>query len=63
MEKETTLEEKFQELEEILNELEAPDVNLEDSFRLYRQGMTLVKEANEKIDRVEKQIQILSEEA
>ncbi|MBQ4473870.1 MAG: exodeoxyribonuclease VII small subunit [Lachnospiraceae bacterium] len=62
MEKEMTLDEKFQELEKVLEALEEPDVSLEESFRLYRQGMNLVKEANEKIDRIEKQMQVLSEE-
>lgn len=62
MEKDKTLEEQFQELEEVLDQLEQPEVSLEDSFALYRRGMALVKEANEKIDRVEKQIQVLSEE-
>ena len=37
-------------------------MSLEESFRLYRQGMNLVNEANEKIDRIEKQMQVLSEE-
>ena len=60
--KEQSLEEVFESLDEIVGELEADDVSLEDSFRLYHQGMELLKVCNEKIDRVEKQIKILDED-
>ena len=58
-----TIEQSFEKLEEILGRMEAEDVGLEESFRLYEQGLKLVKSAGDSIDRVEKQIRILSEEA
>lgn len=57
-----TIEETFQELEGILEKMESGDSSLEESFRCYAAGMKLVKECNDKIDKVEKQILILTEE-
>lgn len=56
-----TLEEEFQELERVLQAMEQ-EVTLEESFRLYHRGIDLLKACSDKIDRVEKQIQILDEE-
>lgn len=56
------LEKAFGEIEEILEKLGDRDVSLEDSFVLYRQGMELLKQCNERIDRVEKQMLQLDEE-
>ena len=41
--------------------LEKPDVSLEDSFTLYQEGMKLLKACNDSIDKVEKELIILSE--
>lgn len=60
-EKGKTLEEEFQELEQVLQAMEQ-EVTLEESFRLYHKGIDLLKACSDKIDRVEKQIQILDEE-
>lgn len=63
MKKDTkSIEETFQELEEIIGKLERGESSLEESFTLYEAGMKLVKNCNDKIDRVEKQILVLSEE-
>lgn len=56
-----TLEENFKELEETIHQLEGKDVSLEQSFELYKKGMDLVKDCNDQIDRVEKQILQLKE--
>ena len=60
-EEERTLEEEFQELEQVLEAMEQ-EVTLEESLRLYHRGIDLLKACSDKIDRVEKQIQILDEE-
>lgn len=57
-----SLEELFQKLEEIAGCLEGENVNLEDSFRLYNEGMQLLKKCNDTIDKVEKKVLILDEE-
>lgn len=58
---EFTLEEGFRELEKVLQDMEE-EVSLEESFRLYHRGIDLLKECSDKIDHVEKQIQVLDEE-
>ena len=55
------LEESFEKLNHILEELEKPDIALEDSFTLYQEGMKLLKSCNDSIDKVEKELIILSE--
>ena len=59
---EKPLEELVVGLEEVINQMESENVSLEDSFRLYHQGIDLLKICNDKIDKVEKKIQILDEE-
>jgi exodeoxyribonuclease VII small subunit len=59
--KEMKLEESFEKLNQIVEALEKPDVSLEDSFTLYQEGMKLLKTCNESIDKVEKELIILSE--
>ena len=41
--KTVNMEEAFQELDAILEQLEEKDISLEDSFALYQKGMELVK--------------------
>lgn len=56
-----TLEELFQELDGMMQQMEEPGLSLEQSFSLYHRGIELLKSCNDKIDTVEKQIQILEE--
>lgn len=61
-EKEFSLEENFDRLEEIIEKLESEDIPLEDAFQAYSAGMKLLKTCNDQIDRVEKQVLKLTEE-
>lgn len=56
-----TLEENFERLEETIEQLEQEDIPLEDAFRAYTRGMEILKQCNDQIDRVEKQVLKLSE--
>lgn len=56
-----SLEEVFEQLDQIVEKLEGANVSLEDSFQLYHQGMELLKVCNDKIDTVEKKIMMLDE--
>lgn len=56
-----TLEDKFAKLEEAVEKLEAEDISLEESFRIYKEGMELLKQCNADIDKVEKQVMQLNE--
>ena len=57
---EQTLEQLFAELEEVAGALEK-ESSLEKSFQLYHRGMDMLKACSDRIDRVEKQIQVLDE--
>lgn len=57
-----TLEENFARLEETIERLEAEDITLEGAFAAYSQGMAILKQCNEQIDRVEKQVLKLTEQ-
>ena len=59
--KEQSLEEVFQQLDDIVEKLEEEEISFEDSFKWYHKGMELLKVCNDKIDTVEKQIRILDE--
>lgn len=61
-EPELTIEQTFEELEGLLEMLEDSESSLEDSFRYYEKGMKLIKSGSAQIDRVEKQILVLSED-
>lgn len=61
-ENEFQLEEAFEKLEETVRALEQEDISLEESFRIYQRGMELLKQCNQAIDRVEKKVQVLSED-
>ena len=56
-----TLEEVFGQLDEVVKQLEGDTVSLEESFRLYHQGMELLKVCNDKIDLGEKKMLVLDE--
>ncbi len=60
--KELTLEESFEAIEAVIEKLEDEETPLEEAFNQYKQGMELIKQSNELIDRVEKQVIILGEE-
>lgn len=57
-----SIEDTLKVLEDIIVKMEDRNSTLEESFSYYERGMKLVKACSEKIDKVEKQIQILSEE-
>lgn len=59
--KEKTLQDVLEELDEVTEALGKEQVSLEDSFDLYHKGMKLLKDCNDKIDRVEKKMKILEE--
>lgn len=60
--KEPGLEENFARLEEIIERLEDDVIPLEEAFRVYGEGMTVLKKCSDQIDRVEKQVLKLTAE-
>ena len=61
MAKAQTLEQSFEKLEQIIGNLENGDVSLEDSFKLYNEGMKLIQNCNQHLDKVEKKIVVLNQ--
>ncbi len=59
--KKKSLNEIFEELDGLLQSMEQED-SLEKSFALYKQGVELVKQANDSIDKIEKQVKVLDED-
>ena len=59
MSKASTIEENFTKLEEIIEKMESEDVTLETSFYLYSKGLKLIKDCNDKIDKVEKEMKVI----
>lgn len=62
LQEEKPLEEMFTELDLLAGKLEDRETSLEDSFRLYRQGMELLKLCSENLDTVEKKMLQLNED-
>lgn len=61
MAKAQTLEQSFEKLEQIIGNLENGDVSLEDSFKLYNEGMKLIQNCNQQLDKAEKKIVVLNQ--
>lgn len=57
-----SLEENFARLEDAIDRLGNDELPLEEAFQTYSLGMTILKECNDQIDRVEKQVLKLTEE-
>ncbi len=60
--KEKTIESIFEELEEKVSKLEDKDISLEEAFKVYSEGMKLLKVCNDKLDKVEKKVMQLNRE-
>ena len=55
------LNEIFENLDGLLEKMEGED-SLEKSFAIYQKAVSLLKEANESIDQIEKQVKLLDNE-
>ena len=54
-----TLEQSFEGIDNIINELQSGELTLEESFKKYEEGMKLIKNCNDAIDRVEKKLIVI----
>lgn len=59
---ELSLEQAFEEIEDVIGHLEMEEITLEESFREYNRGMKLLQYCNETIDRVEKRVLKINED-
>lgn len=57
-----SIEEAFEQLENIIEQLSAEEVSLSDSMNLYKKGVKLLDKCSQTLDKTEKEIIILQEE-
>ncbi len=58
---EKTLEKALDELNNLISEMEKPDISLEESFKKYNEGIELIKFCNSSIEKIEKKLVVLEE--
>ncbi len=56
-----SIEEAFEELNQIVKELESSELNLSDSMNLYKKGVRLLDKCSQTLDKTEKEIIVLQE--
>ena len=56
-----TFEDSMNELEEIVTKLEGGDITLNDSLKLFEEGIKLAKTCQKTLDEAEKKVKILSQ--
>ena len=61
MAKAKKIEDNFEQLESIIEQLESNELSLEEAFKLYETGIKLTADCNKQLDKVEKQIIVLRE--
>jgi len=61
MSDEKTLEEAFNELDELIQTMEEKNLPLEETFKLYKEGVSLVEFCSKKIEKVECDIKVVNQ--
>jgi exodeoxyribonuclease VII small subunit len=56
------LEKNMESLEKVISRLENDELNLNEAFDLYKEGMELLKKCNNSIDKIETELKTLEEE-
>ena len=60
-EKELSIDESFRKLDQIIDRMQSQDLSLEETFRLYQQGVSLVESCNQKIGKIQCDIQLIAQ--
>lgn len=60
--KERSLEERMDDLEQLIEKMEDENISLDDSFALYKQGLAEIQEAGDMLDEMEKAMLVLSQD-
>ena len=61
-EKTVSLEERFEHIEAIIEQMEKGDTTLDASFELYKNGIEEIRAANEMLDAIEKAMLVMNED-
>lgn len=56
------LEKLLSELESIVNKMEGDDLNIEESLKSYEKGIKLIKNAQDKLKKIEQKVKLLSKD-
>lgn len=59
MPKEKSFESSLNDLERIVEQLEAGDLSLEDSLKLFEQGIKLSRDCQKRLDEAERRVEVL----
>lgn len=62
IQKTCSIEEAFEQLSDIVAQMDEPGVTLEESMHLYRRGVELLNQCGDTLDRIEKEMITLTEE-
>lgn len=54
-----SFETALKKLEEVVEKLESGEVSLDQSLKLFEQGITLVRQCSKRLDEVERKVQVL----
>ena len=60
MAKSATIEESLEKLDKIVSQLEDGSLSMNEAFKLYKEGVQLVNNCNNMLDKVEKQLVVLN---
>lgn len=60
MAKSATIEESFEKLDKIVSQLEDGSLSMNEAFKLYKEGVQLVNNCNNMLDKVKKQLVVLN---
>jgi len=58
-----SFEDSLTKLEEIVEKMESGDLKLEDSLKLFEEGMKLTKDCNQRLSEIEKKVKLLLKSA
>ena len=60
--KEMTIEKAFADIEDIIDKMEDEDITLDESMKLYNEGVKLLRYCNDTLDKTEKELITLQSE-
>ena len=58
---ELTIDELLRKLDGQIEKMQSDDLSLEDTFNLYKSGLSMIEECNRKIEKIECDIKVLNE--
>lgn len=57
-----TIQQSFEKLDQIIEKMQSEELSLEETFHLYKEGISLVEGCNQKIEKIQCDIQKLNTE-